>query len=194
MDTERRVASEPERILADSVKTHTAAFEERREARKLCQERMIYYEPTGTNQQAEWTKLRTDQRFAKVAVEHAAGTAAPRVRAFPAFFHSFFRPFILSPRKSWTETGLPTVWDPVSAMISSSGTQSGTHRDSALMVCLYPTRVHPLQDQSGPWRVARPVVFIVESKGFILALHQCAPGSAFPASTLQKVTIRMQRV
>jgi putative transposase len=56
--------SELEHILADSVETYNAAFEERRDAWKLCQKRMTNYD-----QQAELTELRKDPRFAKVAVD-----------------------------------------------------------------------------------------------------------------------------
>jgi putative transposase len=63
------------------VETYNAAFEERRDAWKLCQKRITYYD-----QQAELTELRKDPRFAKVAVDIQREPLRRVERALQAFF------------------------------------------------------------------------------------------------------------
>jgi putative transposase len=73
--------SELERILADSVETYNAALQERRDAWKLCQKRITYYD-----QQTELTELRQDPRFATIAVDIQREPLRRVDRAFQAFF------------------------------------------------------------------------------------------------------------
>ncbi len=69
------------RILADSAETYNAALQERRDAWKLCQKRISYYD-----QQAELTELRRDQRFATIAVDIQREPLRRVDHAFQAFF------------------------------------------------------------------------------------------------------------
>jgi hypothetical protein len=73
--------SELKRILSDSVETYNAAFEERRDAWKLCQKRIPYYD-----QHSELTELRKDPRFAKTAVDIQREPLRRVERALQAFF------------------------------------------------------------------------------------------------------------
>jgi putative transposase len=69
------------RILTDSAETYNAALQERRDARKLCQKRISYYD-----QQAELTELRKDQRFATIAVDIQREPLRRVDHAIQAFF------------------------------------------------------------------------------------------------------------
>ena len=68
-------------ILADSAETYNAALQERRDAWKLCQKAVTYYD-----QQAELTELRKDPQFAVIAVDIQREPLRRVDRAFKAFF------------------------------------------------------------------------------------------------------------
>src|SRR5271157_2466533 len=68
-------------ILADSAETYNAALQERRDAWKLCQKAVTYYD-----QQAELTELRQDPQFAAIAVDIQREPLRRVDRAFKAFF------------------------------------------------------------------------------------------------------------
>lgn len=68
-------------ILADSCETYNAALQERRDAWKLCQKAITYYD-----QQAELTELRKDERFASIAVDIQREPLRRVDLAFRAFF------------------------------------------------------------------------------------------------------------
>lgn len=68
-------------ILADSAETYNAALQERRDAWKLCQKALTYYD-----QQAELTELRRDPQFAVIAVDIQREPLRRVDRAFRAFF------------------------------------------------------------------------------------------------------------
>jgi putative transposase len=70
-----------EHILADSCETYNAALQERRDAWKICQKRITYYD-----QQSELTELRKDPRFEVIAVDIQREPLRRVDHAFKGFF------------------------------------------------------------------------------------------------------------
>lgn len=68
-------------ILADSAETYNAALQERRDAWKLCQKAVTYYDQT-----AELTELRKDPTFAVIALDIQREPLRRIDRAFQDFF------------------------------------------------------------------------------------------------------------
>jgi putative transposase len=68
-------------ILVDSCETYNAALQERRDAYKLCQKAVTYYD-----QQAELSELRKNPEFAVIAVDIQREPLRRVDRAFKAFF------------------------------------------------------------------------------------------------------------
>lgn len=68
-------------ILADSVETYNAALQERRDAWRLCQKQVGFYD-----QSKELTGLRQDPQFATIAIDIQREPLRRLDRAFKAFF------------------------------------------------------------------------------------------------------------